>query len=276
MGPRWSWFEGAIRRAAGIGHAPAVADADRDVHRHLHCDVLVLGGGPAGLAAALAASRTGLDVVLIDKGLVPGGTSRCRAGEIGGRPAAAWSADTSAALERAGNVTLLRDTVATGLYAHDYVLAVSRNNDTLYKVRAQRIVMATGTLARPLVFPGNDRPGVMLAPAASAMRQFGVAPGRHVLLATDNDDGYRIAESLTTRGVHLCGIIDLRPGGDRAAVGDIPLYSRARMLGTAGRHRLSHVDIEWAAQGGRKRARIPADALLMCGGASPQSGAARP
>jgi sarcosine oxidase subunit alpha len=242
--PAWAWrriYEPLIRRAAGLGRAPDEPDPDRYVQRYAHCDVLVVGGGPTGLAAAREAAQTGARVILCDE--------QPRFG------------DTPADLAANDRVTLLPRTTAFGYYPHNMVGLAQRLTDhlaapdpaaareRLWQVRATQIVLATGALERPLVFPGNDRPGVMLAGAARTyLRRYAVLPGRRIVIVTSHDAGLRAAEDFRAAGAEIAAVVDVRKGGTIAATG-----GRAR--------------IAWVRLGTGEV--IACDLLLMCGGFTP-------
>lgn len=221
MWPNWHWFEPAIRHAAGLGTSPAHPDPDRYAERHEHCDVLVVGGGPAGLVAALAATRAGASVVLVDDRPVLGGALQWETKRIDGRPALEWVASVESELRAAVNSRVLTRTTAFGCYDHNLVALCERIHaptrsgvrERLWHVRAARVVLATGSIERPMVFPDNDLPGVMLASAAmSYAAQYGVRPGRRVVFITSGDSGYEAAESLQARGIEVAAIVDTRAG----------------------------------------------------------------
>jgi sarcosine oxidase subunit alpha len=202
--PRSAWvalYEPLIRRAAGLGRAPSLPDTDRYAQRFAHCDVLVVGAGPAGLAAALAAAGAGARVILCDEQAEPGGSllDGCAAG-IDGETADAWLAWSLAELSANPRVRLLPRTTAFGYFPHNYLGLVERLTDHLarpgegqarerhWQVRAREVVLATGAIEQPLVFPGNDRPGVMLAGAASSyLGRYAVRAGSRAVLVTSTD-----------------------------------------------------------------------------------------
>lgn len=225
MWPRKFWdkvYEPFIRAAAGLGKAPAVPDPDRYANRHAHCDVLVVGAGPAGLAAALAAARTGKRVILADEGPEPGGTLLHDVNaEIDGRPAAEWLSATLSELDSRENVILLPRTTAFGYYNHNHVALAERITDhlpnpgtapreRLWQVRAGEVVLAGGSHERPLVFADNDRPGILLAESARVfINRYGVAPGRRIVFATSGASAYAAALDAKAAGLAVT-LVDLR------------------------------------------------------------------
>jgi sarcosine oxidase, subunit alpha len=238
--PHWRWFEPAIRKAAGLGRAPELADPDRYDQRYRHVDLLVVGGGLAGLEAALEGGRAGRQVLLVEGDALLGGA-------IFGPEAAAHRAEAGrmmAALAALPNVTLKTRTLAVGYHDHNLLSLVERLTDhlpedarrgprqRLWKVRAAEVVLATGAIERPLVFDGNDLPGVMLASAAGQyVERFGVAPGRRVVLATNNDRAWGAALALAEAGVRVEAILDARADVEPA------LIDAARAAGIAARDR---------------------------------------
>src|SRR5256886_2279325 len=215
--PSWRWFEPAIRRMAGLGRAPTAPDADHYEEVAADADVLVIGAGVAGLAAAAAAARAGAHTLLLASG-----------GQLGG--ARSWGADPEvaalAASARQVGVRIQLRTSAFGVYDHNLVCAAESVRaegaadlpgcvlrERLWKIRARAVIVATGALERPLLFPDNDRPGVMLASAAHKYAQaFGVACGRHAVIAANCDYAYRLAASLAAAGVEILAVVDRREG----------------------------------------------------------------
>ncbi len=288
LGANWAWkhvYEPIVRRAAGLGTAPTEPDPDRYARFFDHCDVLVVGAGPAGLAAARAAAQSGADVVLCDENAAPGGSllAETRAA-IDGEPAGEWLAATLEALRSAPNVRLMPRTQAFGYYAQNFVALNERlpepalqNNpelprERLWQMRAKEVVLAAGAIERPLIFADNDRPGIMLADAARRyLNQYGVKVGERVVVVTAHDDAYRAALDLKDAGVAVDLIADLRD----EAVGPLPDAARAAGIKVAvktsiheieGRRRIEAVRL--AAHPGGMRA-IPCDALIMSGGWTP-------
>ncbi len=269
-------YEPLIRATAGLGRAPRAADADRYLHHYAHCEVLVIGGGPAGLAAALAASSNGARVILCDEGEAIGGSLLAETeASIDGKLAAAWLDETIATLGARGSVTLLPRTTAFGWFPDNFVGLAERVTDhlaapdprlpreRLWQVRAAAVVLAAGAIERPLVFPHNDRPGVMLADAARVyLRRYGVKPGGRIMVATTGDSAYRAALALHAAGVAVAGIADARPAPDSAAVAaardaGLPVFAGASIAGTSGRLRVRDVRLSGRA------AALPCDTLLI-------------
>ncbi len=187
-----------IRRAAGLGAPPREPDPDRYTRTFDHCDVLIVGAGPAGLAAALAASQSGARVVVCDENPTLGGSLLAEAeAKIDGKNAPNWLEDSVAALRAGANVRLMPRTQAFGYYAQNFVALNERISETdliadpglprerLWQMRAREVVLATGAIERPLVFANNDRPAVMLADSARRYaRQYGAKVGDRVVVAT--------------------------------------------------------------------------------------------
>ncbi len=283
MWPRGFWksvYEPAIRQAAGLGRAPDAETRDpaRYEHVYAHVDVLVAGGGVAGLAAARAAARTGASVMVLEQSGWWGGRTLVDGGEIDGTQAADW---IDAALRDLGampNVRLRSSCTVSGIYDHGWVLAAERPAqgplERLWKIRAERTVMATGAIERPLTFADNDRPGVMLAGAVrDYLDLWAVAPGRQTVVVTNNDDGYRTALALADAGLGVAAVVDPRP----EARGALPEAARRRGLPI--RSGRSVVQAEWRgtlrsvrvsdADDGAGAETLACDALAMSGGWSP-------
>jgi sarcosine oxidase subunit alpha len=225
MWPRAWWerlYEPSIRRAAGLGRASQESDPDRYEKAHVFCDVLVIGAGPAGLAAALTAARSGARVVLCDEDFMLGGRLNSERYEIEGNTGPAWVRQVETELESMADVRILRRTTVFGAYdgnfgalerISDHLPAPARHlpRQRLWKIVAKRSILAAGALERPIVFGGNDRPGVMLAAAVRTyVNRFGVAPGRKVAIFTATDDGWKTASDLEKAGVAVEAVIDAR------------------------------------------------------------------
>ena len=287
----WERYEYFIRRAAGLGKAPEGRDPDRYDKTNAHCDVLVVGAGPAGLAAALAAARAGARVVLVDEQAEPGGALLGLKEEIDGKPALDWVAAALAELEKKEDVRILRRTTVSSFYDHGYLALFERITDhlasppehlprhRLWKLRAKQVVLATGAIERPLVFADNDRPGVMLAGACRTyVNRYGVRPGKRAVVFTNNDGGYRAALDLKAAGVEIAGIIDLRaepegPASDEADALRLPVLPGQAVVGTEGRNRISAVRIATLNETGDavlgEPEKLDCDLLAVSGGWNP-------
>ena len=248
----WMGYEHAIRRAAGLGSAPTDPDPDRYERMNAHCDVLVVGAGPTGLAAAQAAARTGARVILAEQDSEPGGSLLGTAADIDGADALAWVAVAAADLADAGEVIVLPRTTVFGSYEHNFFAALERVTDhlgpqapahlprqRLWRIRARQVVLATGAIERPLIFNGNDRPGVMLAGAARTYaNRFAVKAGRRCVVFTNNDGAYAAALDLARAGVEVAAIVDLRPDPS----GTLPTAAEATDIDVVGGHAVVAVD----------------------------------
>ena len=292
MWPRKAWkslYEPVIRRAAGLGRAPTHADPDRYAQRYAHCDVLVVGAGPAGIAAALAAAGSGARVILCDETAEFGGSLLAETSAlIDGQNALAWIQQGIASLAKNNRVTLLARTTAFGYFPHNFIGLNQRLSDhlarppegrpreRLWQVRARSVVLATGAIERPLVFPGNDRPGILLAGAAHTyLNRYGVRVGTRAVIVTSGDDAYQAALDLKNAGVEIAAVADLRPEvagalPDAARRAGIDILPGSTVLGTEGDLRVNAVTVG-RVHGGKVQAeqRIHCDAVLMSGGYTP-------
>ena len=299
MWPRSAWrrlYEPKIRAAAGLGRAPEQPDPDSYSNRFAHCDVLVVGAGPAGLAAATAAAASGARVILCDEQPQLGGSllaepSVDSEAAIEGEPAAAWLARALQRLASHPQVTVLTRTTAFGYFPHNLLGLNQRLSDHLEKpdphqprerqwqVRAKEVVLATGAIERPLVFPGNDRPGILLAAAARTyLNRYGVLAGSRVVVVTACDEAYRAALDLHRAGVSIAAIIDARAGAVDGALPEaarragLPIETQTTVLGTLGRLRVRSIRVQKLDSAGSPAGparRIRCDAVLMSGGMTP-------
>lgn len=220
----WLTYEKYIRKAAGLGRAPQEVDPDIYDHMNQYCDVLVVGAGPAGLAAALAAGRSGARVILADEQEEFGGSLLDTRETLDGKPAAEWVAKVIAELEKLPEVTLLPRATVNGYHDHNFLTIHQRLTDHLgevaphgqarhrvHRVRAKRVVLAAGAHERPLVYSNNDVPGNMLAGAVSTyVNRYGVAPGRQLVLSTNNDYAYRVVLDWLDAGQQVVAVADAR------------------------------------------------------------------
>ncbi|MCG5077845.1 sarcosine oxidase subunit alpha family protein [Paraburkholderia tagetis] len=290
MWPRkfWPKYEEKIREAAGLGKAPEVRDGDRYDKCFAHCDVLVVGGGPTGLLAAHTAGRAGARVILVDDQRELGGSLLSCKTEIDGRPAIQWVEKIEAELAAMPDVKILSRSTAFGYQDHNLVtvtqrltehLAVSTRKGTrelLWKIRAKRVILATGAHERPIVFGNNDLPGVMMASAVSTyIHRYGVLPGRKAVVFANNDAGYRCALDLKACGAEVT-VVDSRAQGkgalqDAARRQGVKIMNNAAIMAAHGKLRVSSVEVVAYSNGqtGAKQADLPCDLVAMSGGFSP-------
>jgi len=285
--PSWHTYEGFVRRAAGLGAVPDGDDPAQYFHHNLHCDVLVVGGGPSGLAAAVAAARAGARVLLAEQDRELGGSLLSEREQIDGASAVQWLDAAVHELESLPNVQLMRRTCVAGYYDHNVLTALDQSDaerpdgrvERYWRIRAREVVLATGSIEQPLVFAHNDRPGILLAGAARQyLNRYGVAIGRNVVVVTNNDDAYRTAFDLHDAGVRIAAIVDARAEpGARAAAGARDRKMRIEMssvvVTTRGGPSVSSVEVQALGADGRSlrgpRQRIDCDAIAMSAGWNP-------
>lgn len=291
MWPNWHFYERFVRPIAGLGKAPEAPDAQSYQKRNLHCDVIVVGGGPTGLSAALAAGQSGLRVVLVDDKEEFGGSLQGDTYTIEGAPSQAWVCDAVEALSALPNVRLLPRTTVSGYYENNFLVAAERISnhlgpqgqqgklrERLWRIRAKRVILATGAIERPLVFPANDTPGIMLASAVRYyLNKFGIVPGQRIVVATNNDDAYRTTFDLHASGVRNVVVIDTR-----TSIGEvlrrevmnrsITLHEGVAIRAVKGRRELKGIEIAKHLGGGRLGddcRTIECDVLAMSSGWTP-------
>jgi methylglutamate dehydrogenase subunit C len=287
MWPAAFWeklYEPLIRRAAGLGRAARLEDPDHYEKAFAFCDLLVIGGGPAGLSAALVAGRSGARVILCDEDFRLGGRLLAERREINGRPAADWLAATLAELASLAEVRIMPRTSAFGLYDHGIYGAVERVSDHVaappahqprqrgWRIYAKRAILASGALERPIVFPSNDRPGIMLAGAVRAyINRFCVLPGREAVVFTAGDEGWATVRDLAAADARVVAIVDSRgeinPGFKALAerIG-ARLFAGGVVEATQGGRDLRAVTVRDASG---KRATLACDLLAVSNGWNP-------
>ncbi len=288
--PRPLWkhvYEPFIRHSAGLGKAPDAEARDPDRYEHFYAfyDVVVVGGGVAGIQAALTAGKSGAKVLLIEQTAHWGGRAVVDGGKIEGQSIQEWVDGSIATLEAMDNVTVRSRVMGAGVYDHGYLLAYERITDhapkvdaprhRLWRVRAGQIVTATGAIERPLSFAGNDVPGVMLAAAVrDYVVNYGVSIGDRTVVVTNNDDAYRTAIALKKAGLEVPAIIDARTGGGGALMAEakelgIRVDTGKAIAKVKGRARVTGVSICSQAGEGAEIETIACDAVAMSGGWSP-------
>ena len=280
MWPAAFWekvYEPLIRRAAGLGSLSPEDDPDVYDKGFLHCDLLIIGSGPAGLAAALTAARSGARVILADEDFCPGGRLNSETGLLSDIDGTAWVARSLQELESLPNIRIMTRTTVIGAFDHGIYGAVERVGDhlarpdpgmprqILWRIYTRRCVLAAGATERPIAFANNDRPGVMLASALRAYaNRWAVTPARKIAVFTNNDDGHRTASDLHARGVEIAAVIDCR--SEVPVSSGFRVLSRAQVINTAGRHGLKSITVRLA-DGTTKT--VTCGALAVSGGWNP-------
>jgi methylglutamate dehydrogenase subunit C len=277
-------YEPLIRSAAGLGRAAAEADPDHYEQAYAFCDVLIVGAGPTGLAAALSAARSGARVILCEQDFLLGGRLLADDREIDGAPGQIWAERVIAELRGHANVRLMPRTCVFGAYDGQTYGALQRVADHLavpppheprqrfWRIVAPRAILAVGAIERPLVFPGNDRPGVMMASAVrSYLNRYAVRPGQRVALFTTNDDGWQTAAALHKRGVEIVAVIDSREqvaAHLKSLCPAVRVMTDAHVSATAAWQLLHEITV--ITRCGAER--IAADTLAISGGWNPDIG----
>ncbi|MDX8455293.1 sarcosine oxidase subunit alpha family protein [Mesorhizobium sp. VK9D] len=278
MWPKAFWeklYEPAIRKAAGLGKLSMLPDPDSYDKGFLHCDLLVIGGGAAGLVAALTAARSGARVILADEDFRLGGRLLAETDILDGAPAIDWVCAAEAELGSLPNLRVMRRTTVFGVFDHGIYGAVERVSDhlpepgdqvrqTLWRITAKRAILAAGATERPIAFADNDRPGIMLAGAMRAYaNRWAACPAETVAVFTNNDDGHRTARDLIAKGVKVAAVVDART--EAPAGGDYRVIRGGMVTGTRGRLGLTAIEVDVNGQ----REWIECGALGVSGGWNP-------
>jgi sarcosine oxidase subunit alpha len=287
MWPSAFWerlYEPLIRRAAGLGRAAGEPDPDHYEQAYAFCDVLIVGAGPAGLAAAQTAARAGARVILCEQDFAFGGRLLSDDRDIGGKPGHIWAQSVVDELRSFPDVRLMSRTGVFGVYDGGTYGALERVADhlpeppvhqprqRLWRIVAKRAILAAGAIERPIVFAGNDRPGVMMAGAVrSYLNRFAVRPGENVAIFTNNDDGWRTAKALRARGVAIATVIDSRadvPESLKAQCAGLRVILGGEVVATRATPLLRTITVRRR----RDNETISADTLAISGGFNPDLG----
>ena len=281
----WPWYEKIIRRLAGLSPAPSYPDAECYDHQHQHCDLLIVGGGVAGLRVAelMAQDETRRIMLIDDRPHLGGQWFMDAAAQIDGKPLPAWIRETEARLSK--RIAILKRTTVYGLYEGNLALALERLQDHLplserrdqlprqrqHKIRARQVLLATGSYERPIIFPANDLPGVMLAGAVqSFIHCYGVLPSRTPLVYTNNDSAYQLAEDMLAAGVSKVQVVDTRAEGEerkgREGKG-IEVFAGYELLSSHGNRKVTGATIRSIKDGSQRR--LPLDLIAIAGGFDP-------
>jgi sarcosine oxidase subunit alpha len=263
MWPKFMWmkYEHFIRKASGLGKSPDQPDPDRYEHTHAHCDLLVVGGGVAGLSAALSAGRAGARILLVDEQNELGGLTLASHASIDGQSASDWIASAVSQLQAMPEVTLLLRSTAFGYHDSNFLTINQRLTDhlpvkdrqggreKLWQVRAHQVILATGAMERPITFANNDRPGIMLASAVSTyINRYAVKPGERAVVFTNNDSAYQTALDLMAAGAEVCAVIDARAEStseiaETVRSAGIQVMNASVVVDTTGKRRLHSVQV---------------------------------
>ncbi len=280
MWPSAFWekvYEPAIRRAAGLGRLSGEEDTDTYDKGFLHCDLLIIGAGPSGLAAALTAGRAGADVILADEDFLMGGRLLAEKDLLSVRQGSDWTADVIGELSNLPNVRLMTRTTVFGQYDHGIFGAVERVLDhvlepqphkprqVLWRIHAKRALLTAGATERPIAFENNDRPGIMLAGAMRAYaNRWAVTASKDVVIFTNNDDGHRTARDLSANGVNIAALVDCRTNAPTWK--EFEVFSGGEIINSRGRLGLRSVKVRL--QDGSVK-EIACGALGLAGGWNP-------
>ncbi len=277
MWPKAFWekvYEPFIRSAAGLGALSGETDPDVYDKGFLHCDVLVIGSGPAGLSAALAAGRSGAQVLLCDEDNVFGGRLNAETYTVGGVSGVEWAQSAVDELEAMDNARVMNRTTVYGAFDHGIYGALEKKTDHLrsangkprniaWKIYSGRAILCAGATERSIAFGNNDRPGVMLAGSVRAYaNRWGVATGKSIAVFTNNDDGWRTASDLVAAGANVAAVIDSRDGDSVMSIAGASVTMGAGVYDTAGRKALKGITLT-------NGQTLDVDCLAVAGGWSP-------
>ena len=277
--PNWALFEPLIERSTGFGRPRDTVETRVVHHRHVNCDVFIVGGGPAGLATARALIGSGLKVILADDQPQVGGSLLWEQTGIGSRAGDEWARVVAVEIAADTNMTVLNSTIVTAAYEGNHFTLLQSVRDPfgvraeyIWKVHARQVVLATGMIDRPMVFAGNDRPGIMLSSSVRRLiREFAVAPASTLAIYTNNDSGYLTALAAQQAGINVVAVVDTRE--ETAAVhrvaargAGIECLFEAQITATSGYRRLTSISV-CGTEGARRR--IPCSSLAVSGGFTP-------
>jgi len=280
MWPASFWekiYEPIIRRAAGLGAVSHAEDPDVYDKGFLHCDLLVIGSGPAGLAAAQTAARSGAEVILAEEDFIFGGRLNAERLSVGDARGSDWAAGIIDELSSMKNVRLMKRTTIIGAFDHGVYGAVERVSDhlitpdagkprqILWRIYSKQAILCAGAIERPIAFANNDRPGIMQAGALrSYANRWAVTPAQRIAIFTNNDDGHRTASDLLAKGVDVAAIIDVRESAPKHR--HVEVLSGATVCDSAGRLGLNSIEVY---RPNRPMRHIKCGALGVSGGWNP-------
>ena len=291
----WEKYEYFIRKSAGLGKSPTEADPDIYDHKYVHCDVLVIGGGISGIIAAKSAAKNGLKTLIVDEKPNLGGTTIYQNNDhfkINDENSSKWLQNEIDSLQNYENLEVKTRTSVAAYHGYNFVLARENLTDhieiskrenkvrqRLLKIRAKKVITATGSIERPLIFNNNDRPGILLSSAIKKYADFyGVKSGEEIVLFTNNDTAYETALSLSNKGIKVKAIVDIRDANENRLIKsikdlNIKIYNNHTVVDTKGHKRINKVSIMELSKDGTSvvgnRIDIDCDCLGMAGGWTP-------
>ncbi|MEK9746082.1 MAG: sarcosine oxidase subunit alpha family protein [Pelagibacteraceae bacterium] len=291
----WEKYEYFIRKSAGLGKSPTESDPDIYDHKYIHCDVLVIGGGISGIIAAKTAAKNGLDTLLIDEKPNLGGSTIFQNSDhhkINNQTSSSWLEKEISEIESLENLQVKTRTSAAAFHGYNFVLARENLTDhlsledrknkvrqRLLKIRAKKVITATGSLERPMIFNNNDRPGILLSSAVKKYVDFyGVACGTSNILFTNNDSAYETALSLFKKGIQIKAIIDIRENATSKIIDEIEshgikIYKSYTIVDTEGYKKINKISIMQLSKDGQSvvgsKINLDCDCLGVSGGWTP-------
>ena len=291
----WEKYEYFIRKSAGLGKSPTEADPDIYDHKYVHCDVLVIGGGISGIIAAKSAAKNGLKTLIVDEKPNLGGTTIYQNNDhfkINDENSSKWLQNEIDSLKNYENLEVKTRTSVAAYHGYNFVLARENLTDhieiskrenkvrqRLLKIRAKKVITATGSIERPLIFNNNDRPGILLSSAIKKYADFyGVKSGEEIVLFTNNDTAYETALSLSNKGIKVKAIVDIRDANENRLINsikdlNIKIYNNHTVVDTKGHKRINKVSIMELSKDGTSvvgnKIDINCDCLGMAGGWTP-------
>jgi sarcosine oxidase subunit alpha len=292
----WEKYEYVIRHSAGLGKSPTKPDPDIYEHKYIHCDVLVIGAGITGVMAAKTAAKNNLKTLLLDERTVLGGSTIYQDSDhikINDRSSSTWLENEITELKKLDNLTIKTRTSVAAYHGYNYLLARENLTDhlpqsekknkvrqRLLKIRAKKVIVATGSLERPMVFNNNDRPGIMLSSAVMKYADYyGVATGKKNIFFTNNDTAYESAIALNKKGIKVESIIDIRKNSNSEFTKEvdnlgIKIYRNHTVVDTYGYKKLNKISIMELSKDGQSFASsnkitLDCDCLGVAGGWTP-------
>ena len=291
----WEKYEYFIRKSAGLGKSPTESDPDIYEHKYIHCDVLVIGAGISGIMAAKIAAKNGLKTLLVDEKPNLGGSTIYQNSnyfKINNQTSGSWLEKEINEIKKLENLEIKTRTSVAAYHGYNFLLARENLTDhlpieqrkektrhKLLKIRAKKVITATGSLERPMIFDNNDRPGILLSSAIKRYIDFfGVACGEKNILFTNNDSAYETAISLIQKGINVEAIIDNRDKVDSKLVyevekNNVKIFKGYTITNTFGYKRISRISLMQLSKDGQKvvgsKIDLSCDCLGMSGGWTP-------